>query len=366
MQIDRLTFRNFRNLDQVDLAAAPGVNVVWGANGQGKTNLLEGIYLFSYFKSFRGAGNGDLVGPHHEAGKVNLQTSRAGLERELELNVSAVGRTFLLDGKPPRPVEALLEAVRAVLFAPDELHQLRTVPTARRALLDRAVFQIEPSYLGRAIEYERILKQRNRLLRDRVDEMLLQPWTEALIRSGALVRQARREFLDHLAPALTATHRQLSGDNASIAIAYPVASQTLGEYEAGLRQELRQAASKDIRLGQTCVGPHRDDPVFLLDEQPIRHVASQGEWRTIILSFKIALLRLLQERLGTPPLLLLDDMAAELDRQRQGRLFELLAGCGAQVFVTTTDPEPFRRLRLDSVTYFQMRAGRVMPEPAHD
>lgn len=361
MRIEDLTCRNFRNLDAVELRPVAGVNVVWGDNGQGKTNLLEGIYLFAYFKSFRGAGNADLLGRAGESARFALRTRRDELERKIELTLTAQGRSFLLDGKAPRPLISMLDALRAVLFAPDELQQLRTVPAARRALLDRAVFQLDPGYLAHAVEYERILRQRNRLLREKPDAATLRPWTEALSRSGATVRCARSGFLARLEPVLLETHRLLTGAQEIATIAYPATGTDSALQEQLLGNELLQVAGRELRVGQSCAGPHRDDPVFLLNEQPIRHLASQGQWRTLVLSYKIALLRLLHEQLGSPPVLLLDDMAAELDRVRQGRLFDLLSGCGAQVFLTTTDPGPIRRLGLDRVAYFQITAGRVEP-----
>lgn len=359
MRIERLHFENFRNLRSLKLEPSPGVNVIWGANGQGKTNLLEGIYLFAYLKSFRGAGNSDLIGPQPGDARVAVTVRRSAVQRQLELQIGSAGRRFLLDGKAPRPIVSLLEVLRAVLFAPDELHQLRTLPAARRSLIDRAIFQLEPSYLACALDCERILRQRNRLLRERAEPGLIRPWTRQLIEAGAKVRQARSVFLESLLPLLDETQRLLSLERESMTIACPVTGDDLRRHAEQLAAEFAAAQSREVRMGMTCAGSHRDDPVFLLNGEPVRHFASQGQWRSMVLSFKIALLRLLHGRLGVPPLLLLDDMTAELDRQRQERLFALLAECGAQVFVTTTDPQPLRTFGFDALNLFQMTAGAI-------
>lgn len=357
LRLNRITFRNFRNLEHVELNPGPGVNVISGENGQGKTNLLEGIYLFAHLKSFRGAGNADLLGPAGEAGRIVAACDCRSLRHELQLDLTREGRRFLLDGKVPRPMEQLLDAVRAILFAPDELQQLRTQPAARRSLLDRAIFQLEPAYLGQAVEYERILRQRNRLLKERSGEELLAPWDAALIRSGSAIRRARTGFIASLAPYLRTAHAELVPVGHEVRISYPGGTGS----ETDLAEELERARGRERRLLQSCAGPHRDDPLFLLNEQTVRHHASQGEWRTIVLAFKTALLRLLRDRLGFSPILLLDDIAAELDLRRQGQLFDLLAGCGAQVFVTTTDPKPMQRINLPEVCWYTMQSGRLSP-----
>lgn len=359
MRIERLEFNNYRNLNSINCVPSAGINIIWGENGQGKTNLLEGIYLFAHLKSFRGAANADLIGPLAGRARVAATIQRSGVERHLELLVEAQGRKFLVDDKPPRPVESLLEVLRAILFAPDEMHPLRIHPAARRNLVDRSIFQLDPAFLGVALDYERILKQRNRLLREQAGPALLQPWDEQFIAAGARIRLARSLFLKSLHPLLVETHHLLGGDGEELAIVYPAAAETLALHMERLTAEREQVRSRESRMGTSCCGPHRDDPFFLLNREPVRHFASQGEWRTVVLSYKIALLRLLQERIGVPPLLLLDDMAAELDQRRQERLFALLAGAGAQIFVTTTDPQPFKKFGFATIEIFAMRAGEI-------
>lgn len=359
MRIERLTCRNFRNLEVI-LQPGMGVNVIWGDNGEGKTNLLEGIYLFTHFKSFRGAANIDLLGPDGGEGRISLLSLRDNVRRELELTVTASGRDFALDGKSPRPLERLLEALRAVLFSPDELQLLRTQPAARRALLDRAIFQLDPPYLGQAVAYERILRQRNRLLRERASAGELQPWSESLAQAGAAIRRARQTFLQRFVPLFAETHRQLSKGEEDADLRYPGEPEAdIGRMTESLRQELAQQAGREMRLKQTCAGPQRDDPAFFLKDLPVRHYASQGEWRAVVLSFKLALLRLLQTQIGASPVFLLDDMTAELDRERQGRLVSLLAESKAQVFITTTDPGLMQQLGYQDIAYFQMKGGRL-------
>lgn len=359
MRIDRLYFEHFRNLKTQYIHPGAGINIIWGENGQGKTNLLEGIYLFAHLKSFRGAGNVDLIHAQCDNARVSATVNRRQVSRHLDLKINQNGRTFFLDGKRPRPVENLLDALRAILFAPDELYPLRTLPAARRSLIDRSIFQLDPSYLVSAIEYERVLKQRNRLLRERAAAQLLRPWTEKMISSGAKIRQARQVFTEELQPYLQQVHQFFSGEEELAALAYPVVAANRGEHEDLLGGELHRAEERELRTGSTCAGPHRDDPHFLVNGDTVRHVASQGQWRTLVLSFKIALMSLLHERIDAWPILLFDDMSAELDASRQERLFSLLAKSQAQVFVTTTDPQPFLRMGSATIHPMRMSGGEI-------
>jgi DNA replication and repair protein RecF len=361
MRIDRLYFEHFRNLTTQYVTPSSGINVIWGENGQGKTNLLEGIYLFANLKSFRGAGNIDLIHAQEDNARIAVTVARSQVSRQLELKIRTNGRSFLLDGKKPRPVESLLDALRAILFAPDELFPLRTLPSARRSLLDRGIFQLDPSYLAQAIEYDRVLKQRNRLLRERVGADQIRPWTEQLIQSGAKIRQARQGFVKELQPHLRQVHALLSGESEVVELLYPVVAENLRQHEDLLLAELQDGEQREMRLGLTCAGPHRDDPVFALNGAGVRYVASQGQWRSLILSFKIALMYLLHQRIGAWPVLLFDDMSAELDASRQERLFSLLADCQAQVFVTTTDPHSFLRFGRATIHPLHMIAGEIHP-----
>ena len=361
MRIEKLYFEHFRNLKTQQVDPKAGINIIWGENGQGKTNFLEGIYLFAHLKSFRGAGNIDLIEAQGDNARITATVNRSQVSRHLELKISPSGRNFLLDGKKPRPVESLLDALRAILFSPDELYPLRTLPVARRSLIDRGIFQLDPSYLARAIQYERVLKQRNRLLREKAGADLIRPWTGKLIESGAKIRQARQSFIEGLQPHLRSRHELLSGDREVVELHYPVVAETLSHHEELLAAELQSGESREKRLGLTCAGPHRDDPVFVMNSAAVRHVASQGQWRTLILSFKIALMYLLQERINAWPVLLFDDMSAELDAARQERLFSLLTDCKAQVFVTTTDLQPFLRFGRAAVHPLHMAAGEIQP-----
>ena len=361
MRIDRLYFEHFRNLKTQHVDPSAGINIIWGENGQGKTNLLEGVYLFAHLKSFRGAGNIDLINAQWDNAKIAAMVNRSRVSRELELKIRANGRSFLLDGKKPRPIESLLDALRAILFAPEELYPLRALPTARRSLLDRGIFQLDPSYLASAIEYDRVLKQRNRLLREHAGTDLLRPWTEQLILSGAKIRQARQDFIKEVQPHLRQVYEFLSAEREVVELLYPVVADNIRQHEGLFAAELQAGKQREMRLGLTCAGPHRDDPVFSMNGAAVRHVASQGQWRTLILSFKLALMYLLHERIGAWPVLLFDDMSAELDNARQERLFSLLADCKAQVFVTTTDPQPFFRYGRTGINILQMTAGEIHP-----
>jgi DNA replication and repair protein RecF len=358
MHLEQLTIRHFRNLTETSLQWGAGFNVIWGNNAQGKTNLLEAVYLLGHLKSFRGARTAELIQTGMNAARLSGEVCSGKLRHQVEITLEERGQTPLLDGKPVQRLSQFLGTLRPVLFTADELILLKGAPAGRRALLDRAVLQTDPGYLDRVQAYGRILRQRNRLLKEHAAPRELEPWSEALAAAGARIRFDRCCFLERLLPVLATIGGNISGSSELLALRYPFAADEAALH-AHLRGELERLLSRERLLQQTLAGPHRDDPEPLISGQPLKLFGSQGQHRSFLLAFKTAQLIDLETRLGEPPPLLLDDLASELDAQRQASFFAFLRSRRGQVLITTTHPATLGEAVCPQARFFHVQRGSI-------
>jgi DNA replication and repair protein RecF len=333
---------DFRNVARARLEPAPRATVLVGENGQGKTNLLEAIYLLATLKPLRAARLAELVRFGAERAVVAADVLGPGGVRRAAVEVAAGVRTASLDGKPQDRPDAYLEALSAVCFSPDDLALVKGGPEGRRRFLDRAAFNRWPAVLAEARDYVRALRARNAGLR------LAAPEVEAsfrppLARAGARLLVRRRDLVAELAPRVAAAHAAISGDVGPTAlVAYRAAGAVRFEgVEDDVAERLLDAldarALRDRDRGFTSVGPHMDDLVLTLDAHGARPFASQGQQRALVLALKIAEIENLRAALGRPPLLLLDDVSSELDPRKNRFLLDYLARLPGQAVLTTTD-----------------------------
>lgn len=337
----------------------PGINVIWGDNAQGKTNILEGIYLLGNGKSFRTSINSRLIGEGSDRATIEGTVECNRVKNKISLGISPKGKTISLNEKEHKGAADIVATNRQVLFSPEEIALVKGPPLGRRNLIDRAVFLTDPSYLRRVQEYNRNLKQRNRLLKEGAKPVLLDPWTEGLVETGAAVRQFRFRFIQTFLPLLEEAYEHIAGDGESAAIDLPCCGETEDETAQLMREELHRHGAREHKIGSTLAGPHRDDPVLRLDALDIRHYGSQGQVRSFILAFKAALVRHLEQRTGARPILLLDDITSELDNRRKEKFFNFLLERQGQVFVTTTDPKALLPTGMPKARYFKVEQGRV-------
>lgn len=362
MNLNSVNIQNFRNLESVQLQFQPGLNILHGANAQGKTSILEALYLLGHLKSFRSARNEELIRQGHHTGRISARMTHQGTVRELALEIGPDGKKPTVDGKEARSAEAFFGWLRPILFSPEEISLIKGPPAGRRALVDRAIFQSDPSFLDRSQHYARVLKQRNCLLRDGAGPETLDPWSEALISSGARLRQDRRQYLQRLNPRLSQTYGEICADQETASVVWDDEAQNLAGEQDRLRRELATVREREQRLGQTLVGPHRDDPMFLVDGRALKIFGSQGQQRSFILAFKTAQLLDLEEFVGAPAVFLLDDMTSELDRHRQGHFFRFLLARKGQIILTTTEIQPLLEEGLVPDCLYRVQDGRVREE----
>ncbi|MGF1465233.1 MAG: DNA replication/repair protein RecF [Sandaracinaceae bacterium] len=355
-RVERLALTGFRNLRDLDLRPAARFNVLGGGNGEGKSNLLEGVYYLGCLRSFRGSRKDDLIA--HGADRARLVAwFRGGVEpREARVELDrARPRRVALDGKRPRTTADWLLRVPMVLFHPGDLALASGAPEGRRAFLDRILEQVDGSYPASLAAYTKALRSRNRLLKaERPNLDMVAAYDVVLAREGAAVGQARGALAAALAPRAEALFARVTEEQLPLQVAYRPKVEPV---EEALQAALTASFRRDRARGFTGPGPHADDLALTVGSarRGARHHASQGQHRLMVLSLKVSELDVLTERVGRVPVLLLDDVSSELDRSKTQRFFDVLDERGGQVFLTTTHPELFA----GRGAQHRVRAGRI-------
>ena len=369
MLLEALRLRDFRNLTSVDLTPHQRFNLISGKNGQGKTNILEAIYLLSAVKSFRGsATNKNLIRFEADEAILEARVERGGHLRRVRIEISPTGKSIHLDGQPVRNLSDFFGTLNVVVFGPDDIEILKGSPSGRRRFIDRAIFNAHPAYATESRHYDDVLKNRNALLKEPgCDRQLLSVYDDQFVEWGTKILRRRLDFVEHFRPVLRRTFCSIFSEGIEADIGYNATwmSGPIDREEALrddhyleklLAESLRRTADEEVHRGYTVVGPHRDDLQTTLDTKDVRLFASQGQTRAFVLAMKIAEIAYLEERYNFAPILLLDDVSSELDRQRNRQLFDFLKDrARGQVFITTThsDHIPLR----ERVRFFAVHRG---------
>lgn len=368
MQIDRLSWEGFRNLEAGSLAPVTGVNILYGDNAQGKTNLLEAIWLFTGGRSFRGARDSELVRIGGEKAQVSLSFTAADRQQEAEITIEK-RRSAVLNGVPKSSAAQLAGVFCAVVFSPAHLSLIKDGPEGRRRFLDAAYCQLRPGYLHTLAEYNRALTQRNALLKEsrfrRDSADLLEVFDEKLAQLGARVSLARCAYIARLQPVACSIYDGLSGGREQLAISYRFAADGMTADRETLVSQLREALQnrrkEELAAGCTLIGPHRDDLEVTIGGLPARSFGSQGQQRSAVLALKLAEASVLREVTGEQPVALLDDVMSELDVSRQDYILNHIHGW--QVFITCCEPSAV--MRLAGGRTFHIQNGAVATENDH-
>jgi DNA replication and repair protein RecF len=326
-----------RNLAEVDFTPGPRFNVVSGDNGQGKTNLLESIYVLATSKSFRATRPGDLVAHDGDVASVRGIVKEGHDRRAQSVGVRVGARIVRIDGKRPPNLAAYAVRTPTVVFHPGEVSLSMGGGGERRRLLDRVALFLEPASMSELESYTRALRERQRALETRgVGATDLDQWEELVARHGVRVMEMRRRAGERLAEAAVRSFARIATPGLELTVAYaPGAPEEIDRF----REALASRRAADLRRGGAGVGPHRDDVRLAIGAHPVRGIASQGQHRAVVLALKAAEVEVIGEARGVRPVLLLDDVSSELDRARTAALFTFLRGHEGQVFLTTTRPE---------------------------
>jgi DNA replication and repair protein RecF len=344
LKLRELRVRGWRNLASAVLRPGDAATVLFGQNGQGKTNVLEAAYTALCFRSFRTNSLSELIAWNGSGATVEAEITVRGIDRTMKLQVAEGRKQTQLDGKSVRRDSEGLVGVGAVFFGPEDLRLPKAAAAERRRFLDRAVFGAFRPYFREAQSFEKILKSRNVLLRNgATDVALLASYDERLAEAGARIVLRRRSLVTALHPIFLRTFQQIHGD-LSVDMRYrsdPIVERAEREEEIvlAIREGIEAQRRTDERRGFTGFGPHTDDLELRMDGHLAREHASQGQLRSLVLALKVAELEHLQKELQESPLLLLDDVASELDEERRRKLFEVMASLDCQSLVTVTERE---------------------------
>ena len=365
MRLLSLSLRDFRNVHEARLEPSRRSTVLVGPNGQGKTNLLEAIFLLCTLRPLRATRLAELVRFGAERARVQGDFEGLGGTRSVAVEIGPEGRTAFLDGKTLSSsdrLDAFFEGRAAVCFSPDDLLLVKGGPDQRRRFLDRAAFNRWPAVLSEARDYLRALRERNAALRSSSPEVE-ESFREPLVRAGARLVARRLALVAELAPRVAEAFAEISGPEAALArLAYrpaagiPVAG-TEEEIASRLAEALAHRLGRDRDKGYTSAGPHMDDLTLALGGKGVRPYGSQGQQRAIVLALKIAEIENLRDKLGRPPLLLLDDVSSELDPAKNEHLLNHLSALPGQAFLTTTDRRLLEPAAGDGAVFYRVRAG---------
>ena len=363
MKIERLAVRQFRNLRDFVFEPRDGINVIYGKNAQGKTNLLEAMWLFTGGKSFRGARDSEMIGFGAETARLDMNFFCEERSQNAVILIQNKKRNASLNGVEKNSALDLMGKFRAVIFSPEHLSLVKAGPAMRRNFVDGALCQIKPVYARLLYQYNRTLAQRNALLKDipRHSELLdtLEIWDEKLSRYGGEIIRERFSYLKRLNPPAKEIYEGISRNSEEFSLHYRcgVIQKKGGaeHYSKEMREALSAARSDDVAAGFTTVGPHRDDVEISVDGFSARSYASQGQQRSAVLALKLAEAALLEQKTQEEPVVFLDDVMSELDAGRQDYLLNHLEK--RQIFITCCEPETVGRL--SGGGRFEMENGRL-------
>ena len=371
MFLEKLALFNFRNFEREEARFTALATVILGGNGQGKTNLIEAVYFLSALRSFRTAKINYLkkIG-ENEASVSGTIRSVGNVREELEVYWFGEKRGQKYLGKDTSPSE-YISKLTAISFTPEDLQIISGLPERRRKLLDKTVFSIYPAYIDVLKNYQRLLRQRNQTLKHSYNERpniaLLESWDEELSKYAAEIFIKRTEIIKLLSQKVKEHYENISGGEGEVLISYEsqaivnsVCANDMNKVRETYYNLWQRSIEKDIRRGGTSKGPHTEEIVFHLKGKRARETASQGQKRSLVVSLKIGEIELIQERRGNSPILLLDDVMSELDKNRREKLFEYLSKHKGQVIATTTDLVGLNISELNESEIFRIEEGKLI------
>lgn len=340
MFIKSIELKNFRNYDELTLSFNDKVNFIVGNNAQGKTNLLEGIYMSSIGKSFRTSKDSEMIGFGKDFCKIKVTAQKNLFLTDVEIIIrNDRGKSVKVDGVNISKTSDLLENIYIVIFSPEDLKIVKDEPEKRRRFIDRELCLIKPYYFDCLSSYRKVLLQRNTYLKEKnIEKSVLDIWDTQLSSYGAKIISMRRDFIEKINEISHRIHLNITNGKENLKIEYDPSVNPVGEVkdtENILYKCLKDSYNNDMRLRTTTKGPHRDDIQFYIDDVNVRSYGSQGQQRTAALSLKLAELDLIKNETGENAVLLLDDVMSELDNSRQEFLIRSLSDI--QLFITSTD-----------------------------
>lgn len=357
MILKSIELKNFRNYEDLDLKFDSGTNILFGDNAQGKTNILEAAYVSGTTKSHKGSRDKDMIRFGEDESHIRTIVEKQGKEYQLDIHLKKNrSKGIAINKVPIKKASELFGILNMVFFSPEDLNIIKNGPSERRRFLDAEICQLDKIYLSDLTRYNKILMQRNRLLKDMQHQPQLMEtlpvWDMQLVEYGKRLIRRRRQFVEELSELVTGIHRNISGKREELVLRYE--PNIDAEF---LEDELNRVREKDRKYAQTSVGPHRDDISFFIRGVDIRKFGSQGQQRTSALSLKLSEIELVRQTIHDTPVLLLDDVLSELDSNRQNYLLNSIHDI--QTMITCTGLDEFVRNRFQIDKIFEVISGTV-------
>ena len=360
MIIKSIELANFRNYETLDLVFDKGTNILYGDNAQGKTNILEAVYVAATTKSHKGSKDRDIIKFDEEEAHIRAYIEKEDVPTRIDMHLRKnKSKGIAIDGQKIKKASELLGLLNVVFFSPEDLNIIKNGPAERRHFVDMELCQLDNFYLYNLNHYNKIVNQRNKLLKDMYFNPSLKEtlniWDSQLVSFGSKIIERRKLFVEQLNEILYDIHRKLSGQKEELKMVYEP-DVSMDDFE----KQLRESQDKDIRLKQTCVGPHRDDFSFYASGIDIRRFGSQGQQRTAALSLKLSEIELVKKITKDTPVLLLDDVLSELDANRQNYLLNSIGNI--QTIITCTGLDEFINNRFEIDKIYRVTNGTVTSE----
>ena len=360
MVIKSLKLKNYRNYDLLDLKFDPKTNILYGDNAQGKTNILEALYLSGTTKSHRGTKDRDVIQFGYDESHIETIIEKRNIDFQIDMHLKKNSpKGIAIDKVPIRRAGELFGIVHFVFFSPEDLNIIKEGPAGRRRFIDLELSQLDKIYLNNLSNYNRIINQRNSLLKDIYGQRnlieTLDIWDMQLVKYGSLIIKGRKIFIEKINTIISDIHSRLTGGIENIKVCY-VPDVDVNDFE----EEVRNSRQKDIKYKVTGKGPHKDDLIFLINDNDVRKYGSQGQQRTAALSLKLSEIELVKLVIKDTPVLLLDDVLSELDSNRQNFLINSIGDI--QTIVTCTGLEEFINNRMNINKIFKVTDGHVVNE----
>ncbi|MGY3718515.1 DNA replication/repair protein RecF [Sutcliffiella cohnii] len=369
MYIEQLSVKNYRNYTSLEVTFEKGVNVIIGENAQGKTNIMESIYVLAMAKSHRTSNDKELIKWDEEYAKIEGRLQKRNGSLPLQLVISKKGKKAKCNHIEQSKLSQYIGNMNVVMFAPEDLNLVKGSPQVRRRFIDMELGQVSPVYMHDLAKYQKVLQQRNHYLKQLQmkktrDETMLLVLTDQLIELAAKVTIKRFAFIDQLSQWAKPIHHSISRGLEELTIKYKTTVDNVSEdinmskMVNSFHEKFEKVKEKEIERGVTLFGPHRDDLLFYVNEKEVNIFGSQGQQRTTALSLKLAEIDLIFSEIGEYPILLLDDVLSELDDYRQSHLLNTIQG-KVQTFVTTTSVEGIDHHTLKQADTFRVVSGSL-------
>lgn len=362
MIIESVDLQNYRNYEFLNMTFDNKINIIYGDNAQGKTNILESLYVCATSKSHRGSKDKDIIRFGNDEAHIKVMVKKHGMNYRLDMHLKKnKTKGIAVNGIPIRRAVELFGIINIIIFSPEDMNIIKNGPSERRRFIDMELSQLDKIYLSNLVNYNKVVVQRNKLLKQLqfsgdsglVD--MLDVWDMQLVRYGSEIIKRRMDFIDNINSIIRPVHSKLSGNKEILNLRYIPCTTT-----DNFKDEVIRSRERDIKFKMTNVGPHKDDVAFFINDKDVRKYGSQGQQRTCALSLKLAEIELVKKVINDTPVLLLDDVLSELDANRQNFLLDSIGDI--QTIITCTGLDEFVNNRFSINRIFKVVNGVVSNE----